>query len=221
MDKNKALTNYNISNPSQLSAMASILKTHIVKNQLFTKIAGKNYVHVEGWQFAGGLIGTMPRIVKIDDLSKTGDVKWLAQAEIVELKTGKVVGTGFAVCSNKENKKKSFDEYAVLSMAQTRAIGKAYRNTIGWVIKLAGYEGTPAEEISEKQGKDTPEPMNVSEKITKDESDKLLGMALQKGFSSKAKLIVAVNRLLKTQIGDLMELNKSQANSVMISLLKK
>ena len=32
-------------------------------------------------------------------------------------------------------------------MAQTRAIGKAYRNIIGWVIKLSGYEPTPAEEV--------------------------------------------------------------------------
>ena len=33
-------------------------------------------------------------------------------------------------------------------MAQTRAIGKAYRNVIGWVMKLAGYEATPSEEMA-------------------------------------------------------------------------
>jgi hypothetical protein len=32
-------------------------------------------------------------------------------------------------------------------MAQTRAIGKAYRNLIGWVMKMTGYESTPAEEM--------------------------------------------------------------------------
>ena len=32
-------------------------------------------------------------------------------------------------------------------MAQTRAIGKAYRNLIGWVMKMAGYEATPKEEM--------------------------------------------------------------------------
>jgi hypothetical protein len=66
---------------------------------------------------------------------------------IINLKTGEIISRGFAVCSNKEGKKKSFDEYAVLSMAQTRAIGKAYRNVIGWTMKLAGYETTPAEEM--------------------------------------------------------------------------
>lgn len=127
--------------------MARVLKEHIVKNELAVNIAGKQYVMVEGWQFAGGLLGTMPRIAEVTDLSKDDEVKWMARAEIVEIKSGKVVATGFAVCSKKESKKASFDEYAILSMAQTRAIGKAYRNVIGWVIKMAGYEATPSEEM--------------------------------------------------------------------------
>ena len=32
-------------------------------------------------------------------------------------------------------------------MAQTRAIGKAYRNILAWIIRAAGYEPTPAEEM--------------------------------------------------------------------------
>jgi hypothetical protein len=32
-------------------------------------------------------------------------------------------------------------------MAQTRAIGKAYRNCLAWIIRAAGYEPTPAEEM--------------------------------------------------------------------------
>jgi hypothetical protein len=33
-------------------------------------------------------------------------------------------------------------------MATTRAKSKAYRNCLGWVMKLAGYSGTPAEEMN-------------------------------------------------------------------------
>ena len=43
--------------------------------------------------------------------------------------------------------KRSFDEYAICSMAQTRAVGKAYRLLIGWLMKSAGYEATPLEEM--------------------------------------------------------------------------
>jgi hypothetical protein len=34
-----------------------------------------------------------------------------------------------------------------MSMAQTRAVGKAYRNILAWIIRAAGYEPTPAEEM--------------------------------------------------------------------------
>jgi hypothetical protein len=32
-------------------------------------------------------------------------------------------------------------------MAQTRATGKAFRNLISWLMKAAGFEATPAEEM--------------------------------------------------------------------------
>lgn len=57
-------------------------------------------------------------------------------------------GTGY--CSNMELLKSGFDEYAVISMCETRGIGKAYRNLIGYVIKAAGFEPTPAEEMSQE-----------------------------------------------------------------------
>jgi hypothetical protein len=143
---------YALAQPRQMVDMASVLKQHVVDQKLYTPIQGKNYVHVEGWQFAGGLLGTFPRVVAIENLSTGSETKWKAEVEIVNLKDGSVLSRGFAVCSSKESKKKGFDEYAILSMAQTRAIGKAYRNVIGWVMKLAGYEGTPAEEMTKGGG---------------------------------------------------------------------
>ncbi len=40
------------------------------------------------------------------------------------------------------------EEFAIKSMAQTRASAKALRNAFGWVAELAGFESTPAEEMS-------------------------------------------------------------------------
>lgn len=145
--KNTSLTKnttYAIDKPQDMSNMAKVLKKHIIDNNLSVKIANNNYVMVEGWQFAGGMMGLFPRIVKVENISAG---KWLAQAEIINGKNNSVMSVGFAICSKEEMKKKSFDEYAILSMAQTRAIGKAYRNIIGWVIKMSGYEATPAEEM--------------------------------------------------------------------------
>jgi len=165
-------TTYELDKPQQVVKMAVILKDYIVKNNLSVKIVNRDYVMIEGWQFAGGLMGLSPRIVKVEKLD---DMKWLAQAEIINTKTKEVMGTGYALCSKAEKNKTTFDEYAILSMAQTRAIGKAYRNLIGWVVKMAGYEATPAEEI-----KITPK----TEKMTKETAYK---MALEKIENCKDK----------------------------------
>lgn len=61
--------------------------------------------------------------------------------------TGVKVGSGFAICSNLELAKSSFDEYAVHSMSQTRAIGRAFKNVIGFIMKASGYAETPLEEM--------------------------------------------------------------------------
>ena len=38
-------------------------------------------------------------------------------------------------------------ESSIRSMSQTRTIGKAYRTVLAWVMKMAGFEPTPAEEM--------------------------------------------------------------------------
>lgn len=70
--------------------------------------------------------------------------------KLVSIQTGKEIGFGSAICTNMETKKADFDEYAIASMAQTRAIGKAFRNLLGYVMNAAGYEATPAEEMEEE-----------------------------------------------------------------------
>ena len=143
----REVQSYDMTNVAQMARMADVLKTHIVRQKLFTNISGKNYAHVEGWQFGGGLLGLMPRIVKVENMSSDKEARWMTEVEIVNMKTGTVVSRGFALCSDKEAKRRTSDEYVILSMSQTRAIGKAYRNVLGWVMKLAGYESTPAEEM--------------------------------------------------------------------------
>lgn len=132
--------------PSQILDFATNLKDMIVKNKLFTNIRGKNYVNVEGWQIAGAFTGTFPIVESVDNLSEGNTYKYRAEVSLRD-KDGNKVGYGVAICTNKEAGKTNFDEYAVASMAQTRAVGKAFRMKIGWLLKVAGYETTPAEEM--------------------------------------------------------------------------
>lgn len=135
-----------LTNPSDILDFATNLKKMIVENNLYTNIRGKNYINVEGWQIAGAFTGTFPVVESVENLSDGDFYKYRAEVSIRD-KEGNKVGSGVAICTNHEAGKKNFDEYAVASMAQTRAVGKAYRMKIGWLLKVAGYETTPAEEM--------------------------------------------------------------------------
>lgn len=138
----------NLSSPNDIMNFATNLKDLIVQNKLFTSIKGKNYVNVEGWQIAGAFTGTFPIVEAVENLSEPGEEYYKYRAEVsLRDQDNNKVGYGVAICTNKEVGKERFDEYAVASMAQTRAVGKAYRMKIGWLLKVAGYETTPAEEM--------------------------------------------------------------------------
>ena len=136
----------NLTNPNDIMAFATNLKELIVQNKLFTNIKGKNYVNVEGWQIAGAFTGVFPIVEKVENLSQGNYYKYRAEVTLRDHENN-IVGSGMALCTNKEPGKSQFEEYAVASMAQTRAVGKAFRMKIGWLLKIAGYEATPVEEM--------------------------------------------------------------------------
>jgi len=144
---------FNLARPAHSLQLASVLQKFVRENNLTSKIQGKDYALVEAWQFAGSQLGLVPVIQSIVNISgsnvMTGDaeIKYMATVDIVSLETGRTMSRGMAICSNKEYSKKKFDEYAIASMAQTRAIGKGFRNLLGWLMKAAGVEATPAEEM--------------------------------------------------------------------------
>jgi len=138
--------NFDLAKPSDIMEFANNLKSIIVEKKLYVNIRGKNYPLVEGWQIAGAFTGTFPIVEKVENLSEGNNYKYRAEVSLRD-KDGNKVGYGVAICTNREAGKTGFDEYAVASMAQTRAVGKAFRMKLGWLLKIAGYEATPAEEM--------------------------------------------------------------------------
>ena len=143
----KTVESYDISNSSETLYLAQDLAKFIRENRLAMQIQGKDYVNVEGWQYAGARLGIFPIIEEVQRVPGDDEIKYQAHVKLINLKTDTVVGSGFAICSNRESGKKYYQEFAIASMAQTRAIGKAYRNILAWIIRAAGYEPTPAEEM--------------------------------------------------------------------------
>lgn len=147
---------FDLAKPTDVIGFSNKLKDLIVEKKLYANIKGKNYPLVEAWQIAGALCGIYPEVKSLEDLSNGNTIKYRSEV-VLKDSQGKEVGAGIAICTNKEQGKQKFEEYAIASMAQTRAVGKAFRIKLGWLVKLAGYEATPAEEMDAIQEAQTVE----------------------------------------------------------------
>ncbi|QIX61834.1 hypothetical protein HER32_11845 [Hymenobacter sp. BT18] len=137
----------NLKAPSSSINVAQELARFIKEKNLCSNIKGKDYVQVEGWQFAGSQLGIVPIMGAVEDLSFEKELRFRATVSLYDLHNKINLGGGVAECSNTETTKRYYERYAICSMAQTRAVGKAYRNVLAWLIKAAGFEATPYEEM--------------------------------------------------------------------------
>jgi hypothetical protein len=115
----------------------------VLRNQNLTQnIKGREHVKVEGWQLAGALLGVTAICTSTEPIAN-------GYKATVEARTpdGHVQGRADAICTHDEQKWKDRDDYALLSMAQTRATSKALKGPLGFVVSLAGYATTPSEEM--------------------------------------------------------------------------
>ena len=124
------------------TALATALKGVIVAQGLTSKISGKEYVLVEGWTLLGTMLGVFP----VCSWTRPMEDGWEARVEARTL-SGAIVGAAEAQCRREEINWRAREDFALRSMAQTRATAKALRLPLGYVAKLAGYETTPAEEM--------------------------------------------------------------------------
>lgn len=128
------------------TAVADALKQIIVSRRLASNIQGREHVRVEGWTTLGSMLGVVPVVVWSRPIENGYEAR-------VEARTldGRVIGAAEAMCTRDERTWKSRDDYALRSMAQTRATSKALRGPLGFVVTLAGYDATPAEEMPAAQ----------------------------------------------------------------------
>lgn len=126
--------------------VANALKAIVIQKKLYTLIKGKEYVHVEAWQTMGIMLG----LTCVNEWSRRVDGGWEARANVNDAH-GRIIGSAEAQCVKNEYKKDTWEEYALRSMAQTRATSKAFRSVLGFIMVLAGFEGTPVEEMPREE----------------------------------------------------------------------
>mgnify|MGYP001229733810 CR=1 FL=1 len=126
--------------------VADLLRQLINDRKLSSNIGGREYVTVEGWNALGAMLGVTPREVGVREVD--GDYE--AEVELIRLSDGAVIGRATAIVGSDEKTWSSRPRYARRSMAVTRATGKAFRLALSWIVKLAGFEVTPAEEMPDE-----------------------------------------------------------------------
>jgi len=172
--------------PDTVLAEASLVaKTvdRLVKSRpdLVQVINGRKHPRFELLQIIGSMFRVTARVRETRQLVQPDG--WEAIAEAYHVPTGQVVATGEGMCSTDEpdwavrpkyewrnGRREKVGEVPVTShqrrsMAQTRACSKALRLALGWVLGLAGYEATAAEEMSGAEEQPAPaKPMRKSAK---------------------------------------------------------
>lgn len=135
---------------------------------------GEQYLEFEDWQTVGRFYGVTAKVVSTSPVT-FGDVIGFEARAVVVRADGQEISAADSMCLNDEEKWSSRAKYEwvdgvrtqtgmtavplfqLRSMAQTRACAKALRNVLAWVVVLAGYRPTPAEEMDGVRGFSRPD----------------------------------------------------------------
>lgn len=143
------------------TGVADALAGVIEKQHLYATISGKKHITVEGWTLLGSMLGVFP---EIEWTRKTTDAKgadaWEARC-VARTRDGATVGAREAMCSRSEGRWKNADDYAVRSMAQTRATSAALSAPLRFIVVLAGFAGTPEAEMPKEEKRKETERVTV------------------------------------------------------------
>lgn len=134
--------------------IATALDKLIKDRGLFKEIKGRRYIYAEAWTTCAAMLRCVPSIVDVK-VDEDENREWFRAVATAVLRTfdGREISRAQAECSSDEELWSERDNFAIRSMAQTRAVSRVCRLALSWIPVLAGYEPTPAEEMLEEEGK--------------------------------------------------------------------
>lgn len=107
---------------------------------------GKEYAEFHDLQVVANYFGHSIRTYEAQPIEIGGIVGFKAHADLIN-KDGITIGGAEAFCLKDEPNWAKKPLFQLASMAQTRAAAKCITNVYRWVLDLAGYGTTPAEEM--------------------------------------------------------------------------
>lgn len=127
---------------------ATALMDIVRQKKLARKFGGeKEHLYVEAWEAVGAFAGLSAYPTDAEPIEIDGVKGAKSSATLIRDSDGMVLGGAVAYCMRDEPNWKNKPWFQLASMAQTRAVSKAFRIKLGWVASMAGYSGTPAEEM--------------------------------------------------------------------------
>lgn len=135
---------------SKMHSLSKALVDIVEKQELYVVIKGKKFLKLEAWQTLGGLCQLSGMCIRAPYVEINGKRGFEALAVVVN-KNGRIVSSGEAMCLDEEENWKDKPLYQLKSMAQTRALSKAYRMALSFIVVLSGYEPCPAEEVVDEE----------------------------------------------------------------------
>lgn len=162
---------------AEAALCAKALMGAVQKNEWAINLGGKKpHLMFEAWAFLGTMYRLTARVVPgaTRPIEIAGVMGFEAEAEAFHIPTQLVVSTGNAMCLNDEENwglrpkyewqgpegarhKVKIGEvqvplFQLRSMAQTRAQAKALKGPLSWIVAMAGFATTPAEEGDHETG---------------------------------------------------------------------
>lgn len=132
-------------------AIAGPLKEVIKSAGLVRNIQGKEYVEVEGWTTMLAMLGVFPQVEWSRRIGDGLPFSYESRVLLVHMATGRVVGAAESMASAAEGAPWGKREFSCRSMSETRATGKAARLSFSWIMKMTGYNPTPAEDMPDER----------------------------------------------------------------------
>lgn len=137
-----------------------LLMNIVEQTKCFQVISGKKYLQVEAWETIGAFNRVHAVTESITPIMDDGvKVGYDAKVTLIN-QDGLLVGAAIMPCYFTENackgKEGDAKDKACKSAAQTFATSKAYRMNYSYVAILAGYQPTPAEEMTGESVDDRP-----------------------------------------------------------------
>lgn len=169
-------------------ALANVIEAKPKKVQF----NGKTYLQFEDWQTLGRFYG-VTAVCRETKYTEFGEGEYPirgfeATADALLVGTNQVISSAESLCLDDEQNWSRKPLFQLKSMAQTRACAKALRNVLAWVVVLAGYAPTPAEEMESETAKPTVSgPRRKSVAQTVDVDSATISEAQQKRLFAIAK----------------------------------